>query len=338
MNFTLTGTLRVCVWLYLAIVLVVWLLLRFGGDRWWFPTVMLFGPRWVYGLPLVLLVPAAGISRCHLLWPLAAGAVVVVGPIMGLCLPWGWLVARDGPTIRVLSCNVKGKCTDNKALDELINQTLPDIVALQGCWAEVRVRWPVGWHVWKRGEFVVASRYPLLYHGTDDRRGPPEDWPQAGMVHCTVQTPERDIDFFSMHLLSPREGLGVVLDRQTLLRPSEGPALAADIERRSQESEDVERWVRELSSSPILVGDFNMPTDSGVYRRDWARYRNAFSNAGLGFGYTEWPRIRGFSWGVRIDHILTGPDWQPRRCWVGPDVGSDHLPLLAELALPPAGS
>ena len=147
---------------------------------------------------------------------------------------------------------------------------------------------------------------------------------------------ERDIDFFSTHLLSPRDGLGVVLDRQTLLRPSEGPALTADIKQRSQESEDAESWVRRLSTSPILAGDFNMPTDSSIYRRDWAKYRNAFSDAGLGCGYTEWPRIRGFSWGVRIDHILTAGSWRPRRCWVGPDIGSDHLPLVADLVWVPS--
>ena len=37
--------------------------------------------------------------------------------------------------------------------------------------------------------------------------------------------------------------------------------------------------------------------------------------------------------GVRIDHVLTGDGWRCRRCWVGPDVGSDHLPLLADLSL-----
>jgi endonuclease/exonuclease/phosphatase (EEP) superfamily protein YafD len=331
MNSMLTSKLSVCVWLYVALVLVVWLLLRFGGDHWWFATVMLFGPRWVYGLPLVLLVPAAAFCRRRLLWPLAASMGVVLWPIMGLCLPWGRVLAPNGPAIRVLTCNVKGKCANNKALDELINQTLPDIVALQGCWAEVQVRWPAGWHVWKEGEYVVASRYPLLDHKTEHRWSLVGHWPLLDMVHCTVQTPERDVDFFSTHLLSPRDGLGVVLDRQTLLRPSEGPALAADIDQRSQESEDVESWVRGFSGSPILAGDFNMPTDSRIYRRDWAKYRNAFSDAGLGCGYTEWPRIRGFSWGVRIDHVLTGPHWQPRRCWVGPDIGSDHLPLIADL-------
>jgi endonuclease/exonuclease/phosphatase (EEP) superfamily protein YafD len=326
----------VCTWSYVAAVSAVWLLLWLGGDRWWLATVMLFGPRWLYAIPWVAIVPVAALVRPRLLWPLAGAALVLLGPIMGLCLPWARLVALDGPTIRVLTCNVKGKCTNNQTLDQLINQTLPDIVALQGCWAEVQIRWPAGWHVWKEGEFVVASHYPLLDPKTEHRWGLPEHRPHINVLHCTVRTPERDVDVFSTHLLSPRDGLRVVLDQQTLLRPSEGPTLAADIEQRSQESEDAERWVQRLSTSPILVGDFNMPTDSNIYRRDWAKYRNAFSDAGLGYGYTEWPRIRGFSWGVRIDHVLTGPHWQTRRCWVGPDVGSDHLPLVADLVWVPS--
>lgn len=319
------------VWLYVSFVFGLWLLLLLGGDRWWFPTVILFGPRWFSALPLLLLMPAVLLTRRRLLWALFAAAIVIVGPLMGFCFPWARLVATSGPSLRVLTCNVKGKCANNKALDELINQTLPDVVALQGCWSEVRVRWPAGWHVCKNGELVVASRYPLLDRKTEHCWDLSGGWPLIDMVHCTVQIPERDVDFISVHLLSPSEKLGGVLDRHTLLRLSEGPALAANIEHRSQESEDAGHWVRELSTSPILAGDFNMPIDSAIYRRYWAGYRNAFSDAGLGFGYTEWPRIRGLSWGVRIDHVLTGPHWQPRRCWVGPDVGSDHRPLIADL-------
>ena len=79
-----------------------------------------------------------------------------------------------------------------------------------------------------------------------------------------------------------------------------------------------------------------MPVDSTIYRRDWSNYRDAFSDAGLGYGYTEWPQKSGRLVGVRIDHVLTGPGWRCRRCWVEPDVGSDHLPLLADLSLSPS--
>jgi endonuclease/exonuclease/phosphatase (EEP) superfamily protein YafD len=325
----------VCTWSYVAAVLVVWLLLRLGGDRWWFATVILFGPRWLCVVPLAVLVPAAGLIRRRLLWVLGAAALVVFGPVMGFCIPWARLMAAGGPSLRILTCNVKGKCNNNRALDELIRTALPDIVALQDCWGELQIRWPAGWHVWKKGTLVVASRYPLRHDGADHRWQRPGHGPRADMLDCTVQVPGRDIDFYSVHLQSPHEGLSAVLNRQTVLRPSNSAAVATEINERWRESEDAQRSVSGFSAAPILAGDFNLPADSAIYRRYWSEYRDAFSGAGLGFGYTEWPQMRWISFGIRIDHILTGPGWQCRRCWVGPDVGSDHLPLLAELSLAP---
>ncbi len=81
----------------------------------------------------------------------------------------------------------------------------------------------------------------------------------------------------------------------------------------------------------ILAGDFNLPTDSTIYREVWSGWTNAFSTTGFGFGYTVWTRATCLSYGLRIDHVLTPSVIKPRRSWVGPNVGSDHLPLLADL-------
>ncbi len=236
----------------------------------------------------------------------------------------------------MLTCNVKGRCDNNQALEELIQSAQPDIVALQGCWGQFHVNWPAGWHVRQEGELVVASRYPLRHDGADHRWQRPGHWPRTDMLCCTVESPGRDINFSSVHLESLHDGLSAVLNRKTVLRPSNSMALAVEIEQRRRESEDAQGAVDGFSESPVLAGDFNLPADSAIYRRYWSGYRDAFSEGGLGFGYTEWPRVRSRFFGIRIDHVLMGSGWRCRRCWVGPDVGSDHLPLLAELSLPPA--
>jgi endonuclease/exonuclease/phosphatase (EEP) superfamily protein YafD len=277
-------------------------------------------------------VPAAVLIRRRSLWVLGVAAIMAFGPVMGFCIPWGRLAAADGPVLRVLTCNVKGKCADNAALDRLIAESTPDIVALQGCWGEVHIRWPAEWHVCQVDSFIVASRYPVVHQGADHGWALPGHGLHTDILRCTIQSPGRDIDFSSVHLASPHQGLESVLDRKTLLRPSDGPALDAEIEQRRLESEDAQSWVGDLAPPSVLAGDFNMPADSTIYRRYWAGFRNAFSDAGLGYGYTEWPQIRGRNFGVRIDHVLTGPGWRCRRCWVGPDVGSDHLPVLADLS------
>src|SRR5439155_5647959 len=95
---------------------------------------------------------------------------------------------------------------------------------------------------------------------------------------------------------------------------------------RRHQSEAISPRAKETRGPVLLAGDFNLPVESAIYRRSWSSFSNAFSTAGLGWGHTKLT-----SWhGVRIDHVLAGPGWQFRRCWVGPDVGSDHRPLIAE--------
>jgi vancomycin resistance protein VanJ len=320
-----------CAWLYLAGVVVALVLMRVGGDRWWFPTMMVFGPRWLIALPLGLLLPLTVLTRRRLLLPVLTAAAMVFGPIMGGALPWGRFAAPTGPVIRVLTCNVKGHYDHNRSLEELIRTTAPDIIALQGCWGSVGIRWPQGWHVHQEGELLVASRFSLRRMSCAIPRFPPKYWPRAVLVSCTEADPQRDFCLCVLHLQSPHEGIAKMLDRHTVLKPSESSMLEEQIEDRWQETKEVTHWLGQCDKPLIVAGDFNMPPDSVIYRNFWSSYENAFTAAGLGFGYTEWPRLRRLPIGIRIDHVLTGRGWRPVRCWVGPDVGSDHLPLIADL-------
>src|SRR5258707_8361859 len=50
-------------WLYLILILALWAFLRIAADRWWVATLLLFGPLWVFALPLAILLPAALLFR-----------------------------------------------------------------------------------------------------------------------------------------------------------------------------------------------------------------------------------------------------------------------------------
>jgi endonuclease/exonuclease/phosphatase (EEP) superfamily protein YafD len=63
-----------------------------------------------------------------------------------------------------------------------------------------------------------------------------------------------------------------------------------------------------------------------IFRREFGDYQDAFSVAGWGYGYTKFTRVHG----VRIDHVMCDGAWQAMKCWVGPDVGSDHRPVIAK--------
>lgn len=317
----------------MAAALLVWLLLWFGGDRWWFATVMLFGPRWIYAIPWIALAPAAAKLRRRSLWPLAAAAGILLGPIMGLCLPWARLIARNGPIIRVLSCNIHGNAVDAERLAALVETTLPDLVALQECPADLPLKWPAGWNVRRAGQLLVASPHVLDDAESFENHHPPGPWPPTDGLRCRVTMPRGQVGFCSIHLRTPRDGLGQVLDRQTVVNPARSTALEVGTLDRRRESEDVAAWLDGWSGPWIAAGDFNMPADSAIYRASWARYANAFSATGFGFGYTKWTPVHGWQYGLRIDHAIASPGVKPCRSWVGPDVGSDHLPLLADFSI-----
>jgi endonuclease/exonuclease/phosphatase (EEP) superfamily protein YafD len=80
----------------------------------------------------------------------------------------------------------------------------------------------------------------------------------------------------------------------------------------------------------VIAGDFNMPVESRVYARHWGDLENAFSTAGIGFG---WSRLM-VRFQVRIDHVLVAGGVHAVRAGLGPDLGSDHLPVVAAIRLP----
>jgi vancomycin resistance protein VanJ len=93
-----------------------------------------------------------------------------------------------------------------------------------------------------------------------------------------------------------------------------------------------------VSNSPtLLIGDFNTSDQSESYRQlTEAGLRDAFREAGWGFGLTFPASGANISLPplVRIDYIWYTPDFRAMRAWTGPDAGSDHLPVMAQLIWP----
>jgi vancomycin resistance protein VanJ len=316
--------------LYAVVVLGACLALYLASDRWWFATLILFGPRWPWALPLFILLPAAALGHRRLLGLLTVVAVLLLVPIMGLCLPWGAVSAPSctGPALRVLTCNVHHGDLDPDALGVLIAAEAPDVVALQS-WSD-RYKAAVfafgDRHVERVDQLCLASRYPIrsgeLLHDPDFEGN------DSAAGRFEVEAPWGTLRFVSLHLDSPREGL---LD-EFRTGGMNADHLEENSARRRRQSEAVARWLEPWEGKPLLIaGDFNTPRESTVYRDYWSGYRNAFSAGGLGFGSTFFTRHTA----VRIDHILAGPGWHCRRCRVGPAVGSPHHPVIADLCRDP---
>jgi endonuclease/exonuclease/phosphatase (EEP) superfamily protein YafD len=138
---------------------------------------------------------------------------------------------------------------------------------------------------------------------------------------------DREIQVFNVHLRSPRQGLEAVINE----KGEEGaPELDAILRTREIESRHVSDFVARFFGPKIIAGDFNMPGESTIFRRDWTQYSDAFARRGWGFGFTKLSGELGFTYGARIDHVLYTEEWHCLRCWVGSGVSSDHLPLFAE--------
>lgn len=316
-------------WTYAIFVAALWLFLYQGGDRWWPATLILFGPRWLFSLPLLALVPLAAWFNRRQLIVLAIAAAILFIPFMGLCIPWN--ASSQSPKIRVLTCNVGGRGTNTEKLNQLIQRSNADIVALQECNANLRASFPKGWRSIREGEFIVASHYPMKLEAIHKLMEPPHQWPRIYLMQCRIQTSIGKISFSSLHLPSPHPALSSILDRRKIINLSNIQKLNEDEILRGKASKEISRFLETGSNPMIIAGDFNMPTESVFYRRHWLDYSNAFSNAGFGYGLTMKVIIRGFKYGVRIDHILMSGSLAAEKCRVAPDVGSDHLPVIADI-------
>jgi endonuclease/exonuclease/phosphatase (EEP) superfamily protein YafD len=310
-------------WLYLVVAVLSWATVYFGDDQWWLGTMVLFGPRWLLLLPLAVLVPLAAWQDRRLLVPLLLGALIVLGPFMGLQLHRELAAPDNQPRLRVLTCNIDGKHANVKLLHALIAETDADIVALQEFAGDLKNVVPPSWHLLRKEELVIFSRYPL--RKLDAVRSHPN------MLASVVRSTMGDITFCTVHLPSTRFGLTNLVDRHTLVRPERNGLLLQQTSERRQAAEEAQQAIAALKLPVIVAGDFNTLVESPIYREFWHGYRNAFSTRGFGYGWTERARIQGIRNVVRIDHVLMSNDLKALSCRVGSDIGSDHLPVIAEI-------
>ncbi len=318
-------------WGYLGVVVAVLVVLRLVGDLWWPATLLLFAPRGLLGLPLFLLVPAASVLRRRALWPLGTVALLWLFPLMGFQVPLSSQSASTGTPLRVVTLNMGQDRVAPHSLAELVRNLDADLVMLQECPSDFQTQWPAGWHMQRAGQLVIAARYPLEVIEESRRLVPPSRWPPVNGLLVRAVLPSGPVHVACVHQTSPREGLAEVLDRQTGVSLGRAGKVVENLETRSTESTALGNWLAGAAHPLLIGGDFNMPIDSRIYRDVWAGYENAFSRVGFGLGHTKFEPLGPLKYGIRIDHWLSTADCQFQRCWVGPDLGSDHRPLIADL-------
>lgn len=368
----LTRTTAQLSWLYFIAAIASWGVLHFTADRWLPGSIIAYGPRFVALWPLAVLVPLAAIAARTTLWPLALGACIVLGPIMGARLSVRTLsaaVATSGApvapapgTIRLITYNTDGGGRLSYDLPIFIREQKPDIVTFQECndklWAALQAE--PGWYSEREDGLCTGSRFKI----TNAEAMPREDLERvsrrgfggAGYVMRTeIATPGKPISVINLHLETARKGLEGMLGKQGFV--PDHPFASGDNARqslddremqvtrnddryeinaliRSTESARASHYVSQgMNVTPIVVaGDFNMPVESTIFQEFWRAFTDAFELRGNGFG---WSKREGRWLRIRIDHVLTNAlAPQPLTVRIGPDYSSDHRPVIVDMAWP----
>jgi endonuclease/exonuclease/phosphatase (EEP) superfamily protein YafD len=315
----------VAAWAYLAVIVVSVVLLWGFGDRWWFATLLLYAPRWPAALPLLVLVPAGLAWDRRGFWITGVAAFLAIGPLIGVRAR-GLLPRRGAAAIplRVVTANVQGGGSVN--LDRLLALE-PDVLLIQECrpaFAESLTAIP-GYHADPAPYACLLTKFPILQK---ERLDPAGRWAVGGALNVhryELAGPDGPLHVVNLHLATPRSGLedAVRLRFWLAAQPIEETIVIRDAESRQARS-----FANRSGETVIVGGDFNLPVESAIYRRHWGDLNNAFSASGVGAGFTKRTRVLL----SRIDHILVHPGaWAVQRAYLGPDIGSDHLPLVTEL-------
>jgi vancomycin resistance protein VanJ len=337
MESRMRGALRVLAglaWAYLAALVAFALLVVLVGERSWAGSVALYLPRLPLLLPLVALAPLAwDRARRRLVGAQAAFAMAVVLWLAGLHVSWP-RGTSGAPSVRVLSYNVWYGKRDLDAIEREVLAADAGVIVLQAARPVVaerlRDRLGASWSFVVRGEFVVASRYPIVTCGPAGEG--------AGHLACTIDTPLGLVDLFDFHPVSPRPGLNMMFHQSKKRVLTEGPSdesmdtVASNTVSRERQATALAEAIAAAKNPVLVAGDTNLPERSSLFRAHFGGLRDGFAEAGTGFGYT-FPANRWFPW-MRIDRILSGPELRFTSFTVGGKDGSDHRPVWADIERP----
>jgi endonuclease/exonuclease/phosphatase (EEP) superfamily protein YafD len=291
-------------------------LASFLGALWWgFELLAHFRPQWA-ALSLLLLVITLALR-------VFGAAALCLACLLAHLVPLApYLLSRPGPStttppLRVLTANLHGRNADVAKFAALIAHEQPDVVVLTEVprnFASVAAGLTPSYPhtIMERPgaafEVIVLSRWPIKQRQVN--RGVGQSLPVVSAEVCSPVASAGCAAVIGLHGARPF-GRGVHLRNAQL-------ALAV-------------RVAAARGDEPvILVGDLNLtpwaPTFAALLEA--GNLRDASTVRGL----TATWRSRHPLFGLLIDHVLVNQKVTVVASRIGPDIGSDHLPVIADLA------
>ena len=248
---------------------------------------------------------------------LAVNALPIVWQMgIGVSAP---AIAREPADLRVMTVNLRYRHADLNALETFVEEQDPDVISFTEIWGlkpalmhlfedEYTYRLVAG----HRGSsaMMVFSRHPIVKR--QDHYLPGTNiYPVVDLDICMGNKPgPACFKLVTTHPARPGPN-GQTQDRNDVL------ALAATA---AADAKD---------GKVVVMGDLNVTQWSPVF--DDFIEQGDLSGTVRPFDDSTWmSRIPVF--GLSIDHILHGPAVKMVNRMVGPDIGSDHFPVVADLA------
>ncbi|MDQ2633699.1 MAG: endonuclease/exonuclease/phosphatase family protein [Pseudomonadota bacterium] len=297
-----------------------------AADSFWVgDMITFFRPQFVLAVLFLL-----GVALCLRRWlasaALALLLVVNAQPLFAIGVPTA--AAANAGNLRILSANLLYNNREPAKFTELVARLSPDVIVTQ----EARYAWPdllealpgyphlVGREQQRWNTNIVLSRYPMRAALVADMPPSGNELGGGSAVRVEVDLPQRaqPLVVYAIHAPTPRTQAGWKARNRYL------DVLA-------------ERIAAEPEGTPIaLAGDWNTPVWSPAYARTLllsgleATERSAWPSPTRLF-LSLFDRL---NLGTPIDHFAVSRGIGVADFFTGPSFGSDHLPVVADLALP----
>ncbi len=255
-------------------------------------------------------------------WRMVAVVIAVLAiphaAALSSVVPFGTAQAVAAATetpVRVSTVNAYWSNWDGAALFGYVTETDPDVLVIQeadrrwrGTLLQIGAQYP---HAvpedWREArDVIVFSRFPIL--------GGTRRFPEGQGFH--YQTADLDVDGRAVTVIGVHPPLPAG-HRFTAMRNAYLAAIAE---------------VADRSQHPVIVaGDFNSTVWSPHFAdlMDDSGLRNAADGRGWRPTWPSWLPLAG----IPIDHILVSDHFTVQAVRRGPNIGSDHYPVTADLAL-----
>jgi endonuclease/exonuclease/phosphatase (EEP) superfamily protein YafD len=248
---------------------------------------------------------------------LATGALICSAILNGWALvpylPSGNVSTSTNGSIKIAVANIYTKNQNHDAVLSFIRQEEPDLVLL----IESNDRWV-------QAMAPLKNIYPYSY---DIFR--PQNFGMMVLSKNPIEPIETKFFTHSQNIVSLLFDLKIDGKKYSIAGVHAAPPIGNKrFNQRNLHLQGVANWASNQNGSTLVLGDLNTTPFSYSYKQFLISSRLTDPRETRGYLPT-WGPIELFLFQIPIDHILLSNDLEVTSLTVGPDIGSDHRPLIA---------